>query len=89
MKAYKVFNNDWTCNNYQFEVGKIFETKEEIKICKTGFHACLDLKDCFNYYPLVQWSKFAEVEILGEYEKGNDDSKIVTNKIHILHNFNF
>ena len=25
MKGYKVFNPDWTCRNFQYEVGKTYE----------------------------------------------------------------
>jgi len=29
MKGFKVFNPDWTCRGFQFEVGKIYE--EDVK----------------------------------------------------------
>lgn len=25
IKGYKVFNSDWTCRGFQYEVGKLFE----------------------------------------------------------------
>ena len=40
MKAYKLFNNNWTCNGFQYEVGKIYEIKGDIALCSKGFHAC-------------------------------------------------
>ena len=30
MKGYKVFNPDWTCSGYQFEVGKTFFLNMEL-----------------------------------------------------------
>ena len=48
MKAYKVFNNDWTCSNFQYEIGKEYEYQGELEICKSGFHACEKLEDCFK-----------------------------------------
>ena len=65
VKAYKVFDNDWTCQGFQYEVGKSYHV-DNIKICERGFHACKKLINCFQYYPLVQWQKFAEVELSGD-----------------------
>lgn len=50
MKGYKVFNPDFTCRSFQFEVGKTYEHKGELKICRSGFHFCRNVADCFNYY---------------------------------------
>ena len=85
-KAFKVFNNDWTCNDFQYEIGKTYTFDGELKICPSqedinngcgGFHACLKLEDCFNYYDCIQWNKIAEVEILGKTITHISDSKIV------------
>ena len=84
MKAYKLFKHNWTCNGYQFEVGKTYEHEGDIKLCEKGFHACTKLEDCFKYYKAVSWNKIAEVEILGDVKKADDDSKVVTNKIRIV-----
>ena len=50
MKGYKVFNSDWTCRGFQYEVGKTYEIKNKPIICKCGFHFCTDLKNCFLFY---------------------------------------
>ncbi len=59
VKGYKVFNADMTCRDFQFEVGKEYKHKGEIKICSAGFHFCLKANDCFNYYDFnpfpAQW----------------------------------
>ena len=83
MKAYKIFNNDWTCNGFQYEVGKTYEFDGNIKLCESGFHACKNLHDCFKYYDCVPWNKIAEVELLGAVLGENGD-KQVTNKIKII-----
>jgi len=85
-KAYKAFNNDWTCRDFKYEVGATYEMDEKPIICEKGFHACYKLKDCINYYPLNKDTRFAEVEILGhiDTERDADDSKICTNKIKIV-----
>ena len=84
MRAYKVFDNDWTCKGFKFEIGKEYTYDGEVKICQSGFHACEKLQDCFKYYPCVPWMKIAEVEMLGEIKEHTEDSKIVTNKIKII-----
>lgn len=84
MKGYKVFNPDWTCRGYQFEVGKTF-TEDVIPVCYgSGFHFCTKIADCFKCYGFDPDNKIAEVEALGDIDTNEDDSKCSTNKIHII-----
>lgn len=82
MKGYKVFNKNWTCRGFQYEVGKTYEMEESPACCDRGFHFCERLVDCFNYYAFNSENKVAEVEALGKIEKGDDKS--CTNKIEIV-----
>jgi hypothetical protein len=66
MKAYKVFNSDWTCLGLKYEVGKTYKHDGEIKMCRAGFHACRTLIDCFKYYSCMPWNKYAVVELSGK-----------------------
>ena len=88
VKGYKVFNSDWTCREYQFEVGKIFKEEVLPKCCERGFHFCLNLADCFSYYKFDSKNKVAEVVALGEIDtnnnNNNNDSKCATNRIEII-----
>ena len=84
MKGYKVFNSDWTCRNYKYEVGKTYEMEEHPICCNNGFHFCTNLSDCFNYYGFNTNNKVAEIEALGEIDKSDDDTKHCTNKIKIV-----
>ena len=84
MKGYKVFNSDWTCRNYKYEVGKTYEMEEHPICCNNGFHFCTNLSDCFNYYGFNTNNKVAEIEALGEIDKSDDDTKHCTNKIEIV-----
>ena len=84
MKGYKVFNPDWTCRGFQYNVGQVYEMDEKPICCKRGFHFCEKASDCFNYYPFNPDNKVAEVEALGDIDTNNDDSKCSTNKIHII-----
>ena len=84
-KAYKAFNADLTCRDFQYEEGKTYEIKEKPELCKCGFHACLSLKDVFNYYDgeLGKDIVVHEVELEGVSDERQCDSKVVANKITI------
>lgn len=82
--GYKVFELDWTCRGFQYEVGKTFEEDVIPSCCSNGFHFCKELKDCFNYYPFNPDNKVAKVVALGELDEESDGSKCCTNKIQIL-----
>jgi len=84
MKGYKVFNPDWTCRGYQFEVGKTFTEDVTPVCCDSGFHFCTKVADCFKRYAFNTDNKVAEVEALGDIDTNNDGSKCSTNKIHII-----
>ena len=83
MKAYKVFNPNWTCRDFKFEVGKTYETEKEPKICSSGFHGCKKVADCFSYYDFDSKNKVAEVELFGTVF-GKDNDKSCSNKIRII-----
>ena len=82
VKGYKVFNPDWTCRGFQYEVGKTFEHDGNIELCGSGFHFCQRASDCFNYYDFNSSNKVAEIEALDLVE--TEGNKSVTNKIHII-----
>ena len=80
--AYKGFKQDWTCRGYQYEIGKTYEHKGDVKAYESGFHACEYPLDVLSYYsPAV--SKFAVVKMSGETSKDSDDTKIASAKITI------
>ena len=84
IRGYKVFNHDWTCRGFQYEVGKIFEEDAVPSCCNRGFHFCLKASDCFNYYRFDPGNKVAEVVALGAVDFSNNDSKACTNKLQIM-----
>ena len=81
MKAYKGFNKDMTCRGFQYEEGKTYET-DKTEMCSSGFHACENPLDCFNYYAPGK-SVYHEVEIDDNGQRQKDDTKVVGNKIKI------
>ena len=84
IKGYKVFNSDWTCRGFQYEVGKIFEEDVTPSCCDRGFHFCLKASDCFNYYKFCSDNKVAEVVALGDVDYADDNTKCCTNRIRIV-----
>lgn len=71
MKAYKGFNRDMTCRGFQFEEGKEYHEDKAV-LCESGFHACENPLDTFNYYAPGS-SVFHEVELDEVSDECNDD----------------
>ena len=82
VRGYKVFNPDWTCRGFQYEVGKIFEEDVTPCTCDRGFHFCENAADCFSYYDFDSKNKVAEIIALGDVD--SDGKKSCTNKIQIV-----
>ena len=81
IKAYKGFNKDMTCRDFQYEEGKEYE-EERAEACNCGFHACEHPVDCLGYYDPAH-SVYHEVEQSGEISKRSDDTKVASTKIKI------
>src|SRR5574344_1785125 len=82
IRGFKVFNQDWTCRDFQYKVGETFTHNGNIEMCGSGFHFCKKASDCFNYYNFDSNNKVAEVEAIGLVE--TEGSKSVTDKIVIV-----
>ena len=80
MKCYKGFDKNLACRGFKYEAGKEYET-ETAEICESGFHACENPFDVFNYYPPSD-SRFCEVDLDANDQSG-DDSKRVGKHIRI------
>ena len=82
--AYKAFDENFRCRDFQYEVGKEYEIKGEIKRCERGFHACESPMEVFDYYDMFN-SRFAEVEQSGQIDKEDDNksTKICSSRIKI------
>ena len=82
LKSYKGFNKDLKCLDFQYEVGKEYETDRAI-LCEKGFHACTDPLAVWDYYSPCDNHRFCEVEQGGEIEKEESTSKVSSTKIKI------
>ena len=80
--AYKGFDKDFKCRDFQYEVGKTYEMDGNIKCCNRGFHACESPMEVFDHYDMLT-SRFAEVEQSGEIDKENNSTKICSSRIKI------
>ena len=94
MKYYKGFNPDMTCRGFQFKEGEEYVHDDEVKLCKSGFHACENPLEVFEHYPPCDengnLNKFHEV-VLDDIsdERENDSTKVCAKKIKVGAELNF
>ena len=81
MKCFKGFDKDLRCKDFQYEVGKKYETKRA-EICEEGFHACEFPLDVLKYYNPAD-SRFCEVELAAN-EQTQCDSKRCGRSIRVV-----
>ena len=82
MKAYKGFKPDMTCRGFKYEEGKEYAA-DEAKVCESGFHASEHPLDCLCYYEPGRGSVYHEVEVGGDIDRSDGDTKVVGTKIKI------
>ncbi|CAK8741316.1 hypothetical protein SODG_004729 [Sodalis praecaptivus] len=80
--AYKGFNADLTCRDYQFEIGKTYHHDGAVEVCGSGFHTCEYPLDVFNYYGPAN-HRFAEVEVSGDIGREKGGGKLASSTITI------
>ena len=83
MKAYKGFDKDLKCRDFQYEIGKTYE-EPTAELCEKGFHACEYPLDVFEYYAPGNMSRYCEVDLDDVSDKkSNKDSKRCGKKIAV------
>lgn len=85
IKYYKAMNKNMTCQNFQYEIGGIYEIANgtQLRMCYNGFHFCDILNECFHYYDEKD-CVVCEVLPLGETLQSKYFNKLVTSKIKIV-----
>lgn len=84
INGFKAMDLNMMCNDYRFEVGKVYEVDngKPLELFNgSGFDFSLELEDVFNYYYFNECRLF-EVEALGEVINGY--GKSVTKKLRIV-----
>ena len=82
IKGYKIFNPDFTCRDFKYEVGKKYKHKGGISLCSSGFHFCIEIKHLYSYYNFDYKNIVCEIEASGEIKHSTEKS--VTNTIKII-----
>lgn len=80
--AYKGFDKNLKCRDFQYEVGKEYEMDGDIKCCERGFHACESPLEVFDHYDMLT-SRFAKVEQSGEIDNEENSTKVCSSKIKV------
>ena len=88
MFAYKVFHEDLTCRDFQYEIGKTYTMDDEPVPRHRGSHACLVLDDVFKYCrPLCETYRICKVELSGTVAEGHH--KVAANRITIVEELDY
>ena len=81
--AYKGFDKDMKCRNFQYEIGKKYEMGSDVEVCKRGFHSCENPMDVLNYYKDMLNDRYCVVEQSGNIDRATDSTKIASSKIKV------
>ena len=82
VKGYKGFDKNLKCRDFQYEIGKEYET-ERAELHREGFHFCENPHDVLNYYSAGDGNRFAVVEASEVSDEKGDDSKRVSKRISV------
>ena len=64
IKGFKGFDQDLTCRDFQYEVGKTYQHEGKVLLCDSGFHFCKNVRDIDEFYSL-KCSRICEIEADG------------------------
>ncbi len=89
IKAYKVFDKEIKCRDYQFIPGKLHKLEDETDVfpCLSGFHACEKLIDCFKYKDFHLSMRVFEVVLSGNTVQAGD--KWAASRIRLIRELPF
>ncbi len=83
--GYKIFKKDFTCRDYDFKgVGAIHTYEDTPVLCRSGFHFCTTLEDCFKYYDITSDMIVCEVQATNYTDAKDDCSKRTCQTLTII-----
>lgn len=82
MIAYKAFNKNLTCRNYQFKMG--LNVTEKAKAVAYGFHCAENPLDCLSYYGNMNSADYYIVNAGGDVDEDGHDTKIACTELTII-----
>lgn len=82
IKAYKAFNKDLRCRDFQYKIGETY-TEPEAILCEKGFHACEAPIEILQYYS-CPGARYCEVELDATDEVESGSTKRVGKTITII-----
>ena len=82
MIAYKGFNPGLVCRGYQFTMGE--NVTAEANCAQNGFHSAENPLDCITYYGNINKSVYCIVEVSGDIDEDDRDSKIASTELRII-----
>lgn len=82
MIAYKAFKPGLICLGHQFVMGK--NTAKDANCTHNGFHCAENPLDCLTYYSDMECSEYYIVNVDGDMDEDNVDSKISCTELTIL-----
>jgi len=90
MKAYKAFDKDLKCRDFQFEIGTKYKVSGKAVMCENGFHTCGDILSTSIFYKLDPLkSRWAEVEIPDNSLYDSENNKYCSKTIDIIREIDF
>ena len=75
--SYKGFNNDLSCFDLQYEVGKEYSIDGIIDINEIGFHACENPLNVLDHYGFMFDNRYCVVEQYGKVEKDDKCGDVI------------
>ena len=90
MKAYKAFDKDLRCRDFQYEIGSKYKHSGKVEMCNNGFHTCGDILSTSAFYRLDQnKTRWAEVEIPDDSLYDKKYNKYCSKTIKIVREIDF